>query len=98
LLAILQKIFGLWKTRHSRHWGRYKKSVEKSKKAFLRKVRRPPDHSEAMNIKKRFVEGIDKCYFLFLDREGVSPTNNLSEQAKYYKISSLCHALYGKSG
>ncbi len=81
LLVILRKIFGSWKTRHSRHWGRYKKSVEKLKKAFLRKVRRPPDHSEAINIKKRFVDGVDKCYFLFLDREGVSPTNNLSEQA-----------------
>jgi transposase len=81
LLDILQKIFKLWKTRHSRHWGRYKKSVEKQKKVFLRKVRRPPDHNEAINIKKRFIDGIDKSYFLFLDREGVSPTNNLSEQA-----------------
>ncbi len=81
LLAILRKIFGLWKTRHSRQWGRYRKTVEKLKKAFLQKVRRPPAHSEAMNIKKRFVDGVDKCYFLFLDREGVSPTNNLSEQA-----------------
>jgi hypothetical protein len=51
------------------------------KKAFLQKVRRPPDHNEAVNIKNRFVDGIDKCYFLFLEREGVSQTNNLSEQA-----------------
>jgi len=81
LLDILRRIFGLWKTRHSRHWGRYKKAVEKLKKAFLQKVRRPPNHSEAFNIKKRFIDGIDKCYFLFLEREDVSPTNNLSEQA-----------------
>ena len=81
LLNILRKIFRLWKTRHSRHLGRYKKSISKLKKAFLRKVRRPPDHNEAINIKNRFVDGIDKCYFLFLEREGVSPTNNLSEQA-----------------
>ena len=47
----------------------------------MRKVRRSPDHSEAVNIKNRFVDGIEKCYFLFLEHEGVSPTNNLSEQA-----------------
>ena len=81
LLTILRKIFRLWKTRHSRHLGRYKKSISKLKKAFLQKVRRPPDHNEAVNIKNRFIDGIDKCYFLFLEREGVSPTNNLSEQA-----------------
>ena len=81
LLDILRKIFRLWKTRLCRHTGRYKKSIEKLKKAFLQKVRRPPDHSEAVNIKNRFVNGVDKCYFLFLEREGVSPTNNLSEQA-----------------
>ncbi len=81
LLDILRKIFKLWKTRHSRHLGRYKKSISKLKKYFLQKVRRPPDHNEAINIKTRFVDGIDKCYFLFLEHEGVSPTNNLSEQA-----------------
>jgi transposase len=81
LLDILRKIFRLWKTRYNRHFGRYKKTIEKLKKSFLRKVRKPPDHNEAINIKNRFVDGIDKCYFLFLEREGVSPTNNLSEQA-----------------
>jgi hypothetical protein len=81
LLAVLRKIFRLWKTRLGRHLGRYKKSIEKLKNLFLRKVRRPPDHGEAINIKNRFIEGVDQCYFLFLEREGVSPTNNLSEQA-----------------
>ena len=81
LLAVLRKIFKLWKTRLCRHFGRYKKSIEKLKGLFLQKVRRPPDHSEAINIKNRFVDGVDKCYFLFLERDGVSPTNNLSEQA-----------------
>ena len=81
LLKVLRKIFELWKTRHRRHQGRYKKAIERLKKAFLRKVRRPPSHNEAANIKKRFIDGVDKCYFLFLEREGVNPTNNLSEQA-----------------
>ena len=81
LLVVLLKIFRLWKTRLCRHFGRYKKSIEKLKNAFLQKVRRPPDHGEAVNIKNRFVDGVDKSYFLFLEREDVSPTNNLSEQA-----------------
>jgi hypothetical protein len=50
-------------------------------KISVEEVRRPPDHIEAVNIKKRFVDGVDRCYFLFLEREDVSPTNNLSEQA-----------------
>ena len=81
LLNILRKIFRLWETRHGRHFGRYQKSIEKLKKVFLQKARRPPDHNEAKNIRNRFVDGIEKCYFLFLEMEGVSPTNNLSEQA-----------------
>ena len=74
-------IFRLWKTRYSCHFGCYKNTIEKLKKTFLQKVRRPPDHNEAINIKNRFVSGIEKCYFLFLEREDVELTNNLSEQA-----------------
>lgn len=81
LLDILRKLFELWKTRHLRHRGRYKNVVEKLKKAFLQKVRRPPDHREARNIKNRFIKGREKHYFLFLERDDVSPTNNATEQA-----------------
>jgi hypothetical protein len=81
LLKILRKIFQLWKTRHTRHYGRYINAIEKLKKAFLRKVRRPPVHGEAMNIKRRFIDGGEKRYFLFLERDGISPTNNATEQA-----------------
>ena len=76
-----RKIFELYKTRHMRHCGRYKKTIEKLKKTFLQKVRRPPDHREAINIKNRFIKGGEKRYFLFLERNGVSPTNNATEQA-----------------
>ena len=34
----------------------------------------------------RFVDGVDKCCFLFLERDDVSPTNNLSEQAIRFVI------------
>ena len=81
LLDILQKVFELYKTRHICHHRHYKNVVEKLKKSFLQKVRRPPDHREAINIKNRFINGGQKRYFLFLEREGVSPTNNATEQA-----------------
>jgi len=81
LLDILRKLFELWKTRHRRRYGHYKNAIEKLKKAFLRKVRRPPDHGEAINIKNRFVDGGEKHYFLFLESQGTSPTNNVTEQA-----------------
>ena len=81
LLVILRKLFELYKSRHRRHSGRYKKAIQKLRTAFLRKVRRPPDHDQAVNIKKRFVGAGEKRYFLFLQHEGVSPTNNATEQA-----------------
>lgn len=81
LLSILRKLFEVWKTRHLRHPGRYRRTIEKLRKTFLLKVRKPPDHNEALNIKKRFSGSGKKGYFLFLEREGVPPTNNGTEQA-----------------
>jgi|ETNmetMinimDraft_15_1059895.scaffolds.fasta_scaffold21825_1 regulator of replication initiation timing len=81
LLTILRKLFELWKTRRQRHPGRYRRTIEKLRKTFLQKVRRPPDHSDARNIKNRFSGSGKKGYFLFLERDGVPPTNNGTEQA-----------------
>ena len=81
LLGILGKLFELWRTRHWRHSGHYRRTVVKLQKTFLRKVRRPPDHREAFNIKTRFNGPGEKGYFLFLEQEGVPPTNNATEQA-----------------
>ena len=81
LLTTLKKIFQLWKTRHHRHLGRYKKSTERLRKMFLKKVRSSPTHNDAMNIRNRFDRQGAKRYFLFLEREGIEPTNNRTEQA-----------------
>ena len=81
LLGILGKLFKLWRTRRQQHPGRYRRSAERMRKTFLRKVRRPPDHREAFNIKTRFNGPGEKGYFLFLEQEGVPPTNNATEQA-----------------
>ena len=53
-LASLRKRLELWKTRRQRHSGRYRRTIEKLRKMFLQKARRPPDHSGAWNIKNRF--------------------------------------------
>jgi hypothetical protein len=81
LLTILRKLFELWKTRRQRYPGHYRRTTEKLRKTFLLKVRRPLDHSEALNLKNRFNGSGKKGYFLFLEQDGVPPTNNATEQA-----------------
>jgi transposase len=81
LLTILRKLFEIWKTRRQRNPERYRRAIEKWRKKFLQKVRKPPNHNEAWNIRDRFKGSGEKSYFLFLEREGVPPTNNGTEQA-----------------
>lgn len=81
LLTILKKIFEKWEQRHSGDSKHYQKIIAKLKKIFLQKVRRPPGHTDAMNIKDRFDEIGAKRYFLFLERDDVPPTNNGTEQS-----------------
>jgi len=81
LLRILRKLFEIWKMRHQRHPGRYQRAIEKWRKKFLQKVRKPPNHNEAWNIRDRFKGANEKGYFLFLEQDGVPPTNNGTEQA-----------------
>ena len=55
--------------------------MERWKRAFLEKVRRPPQEADALKISRRF----DRCgapaYFRFLETPGVEPTNNATERA-----------------
>ena len=81
LLKILKKIFEKWKYRYSTESKHYQKIIAKLKKVFLQKVRRPPSHTDARNIKDRFDEIGAKRYFLFLERDDVPPTNNWTEQS-----------------
>ena len=80
LLQIAKKIFRVWKSRHERpYWA---KTLKMLKKAFLQKVRRPPDYGDARTLSKRFRgRRGEQDYFLFLDAYGVEPTNNRTEQA-----------------
>jgi transposase len=81
LLRILRKIFKSWKGRHSIDPDRYRRKIEILRKTFLKRVRRPPWQTDALNIKDRFDDLGAKRYFLFLERDDVPPTNNASEQA-----------------
>jgi transposase len=81
LLNLLRKIFKSWKFRYSIDPDRYRLKIEKLRKAFLRRVRRPPSQNDALNIKTRFDDLGAKRYFLFLERDDIPPTNNASEQA-----------------
>jgi len=86
LLEIRRRLFELWKTRRWRQPGRYSRTIENLRKRFLRKVRRPPDNPEALTIKKRFKASGEKGSFLFLEGEGVPPTNNRTEQAMRFVV------------
>lgn len=80
LLNDIGQILKLWRNRHNQPVENYKETVEEYQRAFLQKVSHPPNYKQADNIKARFIDG-GKSYFLFLEHEGVNPTNNLSEQA-----------------
>jgi hypothetical protein len=80
LLNDIDQILRLWRDRNNHPVEHYKRMIEKYRNIFLQKVWHPPNHKQADNIKKRFIDG-GESYFLFLEHEGVNPTNNLSEQA-----------------
>ena len=78
LLGIIKKMLKTWrKGKKSRY---FRKKLEDIKKLFLRNVMRPPDHAECRKIKKRFAGKGRDGYFLFLEVDGVEPTNNSTEQ------------------
>ena len=78
LLGIIKKMLKTWrKDKRTRY---FRKKLEDLKKLFLSSVMRPPDHPECRKIKKRFVGKNRDGYFLFLEIDGVEPTNNSTEQ------------------
>jgi len=78
LLGIIKKMLKTW--RKGKKTKYFRKKLEDLKKLFLRNVMRPPDHPECWKIKKRFVGNGRDGYFLFLEVDGVEPTNNSTEQ------------------
>jgi transposase len=78
LLGIIKKMLKIWrKGKRTRY---FQKKLEDLKKLFLSSAMRPPNHSECKKITKRFAGNGRDGYFLFLEADGVEPTNNSTEQ------------------
>jgi len=78
LLGIVKKMLKTWRKGKTTKY--FRKRLEDLKKLFLSSVMRPPNHSECRKIKKRFAGSGRDGYFLFLEVDGVEPTNNSTEQ------------------
>jgi len=78
LLGIIKKMLKTW--RKGKKTKCFRKKLEDLKKLFLASVMHPPNHPDCKKIKKRFVGNGRDGYFLFLEVDGVEPTNNSTEQ------------------
>jgi len=81
LLKIARKLFRSWHGRADADPVRWRRKMERYKRALLEKIRRPPCHHEARNLASRFDRRGAGAYFRFLDEPGVEPTNNATERA-----------------
>jgi hypothetical protein len=80
LLKIARKLFKTWHARADDDPGRWRKKMERCKRAFLERIRRPASHHEAAKLARRFERDRAGAYFRFLDCAGVEPTNNATER------------------
>jgi hypothetical protein len=81
LLAIARKMFRAWHRRTGADPPRWRRQMERWKRTFLEKIRRPPAEADAMKLTRRFDRLGAPAYFRFLDEAGVEPTNNATERA-----------------
>jgi transposase len=81
LLAIARGLFRAWHRRTGADPPRWRRQMERWKRAFLEKIRRPPQEADALKLSRRFDRHGAPTYFRFLDEPGVEPTNNATERA-----------------
>ena len=81
LLAIARGLFRAWHRRTGVDPPRWRRQMERWKRAFLEKIRRPPQEADALKLSRRFDRHGAPAYFRFLDTPGVEPTNNATERA-----------------
>jgi transposase len=81
LLAIARGLFRAWHRRTGADPPRWRRQMERWKRAFLEKIRRPPQEADALKLSRRFDRRGAPTYFRFLDTPGVEPTNNATERA-----------------
>lgn len=80
LLGIIKKMLKTWRRGKNKRTSYWRNKLEYLKQTFLVSVLRPPEHPECRKIKKRFSGNGREGYFLFLEVDGVEPTNNSTEQ------------------
>ena len=81
LLDIARGLFRAWHRRAGTDPPRWRRQMERWKRAFLERIRRPPAEAEAVRLRRRFDRHGAPAYFRFLDTPGVEPTNNATERA-----------------
>jgi len=60
----------------------FARSMDRIRRSFLKAARKPPPHSEAQPLAKRFQnKTMAEAYFTFLTAPNVEPTNNRTERA-----------------
>jgi transposase len=80
LLEWLKKLFRTLYGRNRYKPGGFAVAMERIKKGFLNRMRRPPDHALARKLAKRFRGRAAENYFRFLTEPGLEPTNNGTER------------------
>lgn len=80
LLKWLKKLFRTLHGRNRYTPGDFAVAMERIKKSFLSRMRRPPDHALAKNLAKRFRGRAAENYFRFLTKPKIEPTNNRTER------------------
>ena len=80
LLGWLKKLFVTLHRRDKLTDKGFDRSMQKIKDGFLRRMRRPPNHTLAKKLARRFRGKAAESYFRFLAEPGVEPTNNGTER------------------
>lgn len=80
LLDWLKKLFNTLHHHESMTPGGFSRRMEAIKKGFLKRIRRPPNHTLAKTLAKRFKGKAAESYFRFLTDPDVEPTNNGTER------------------
>ena len=80
LLEWIKKLFRILHGRNRYTSGGFAMAMERIKKNFLIRMRRPPDHALAKKLAKRFRGRAAENYFRFLTEPGLEPTNNGTER------------------
>jgi transposase len=76
----LRRLFKVIHRRETMSEARFVRALERARDELIAVAKRPPQQREARNLAKRF-RNHGEAYFCFITTPGVSPTNNLAEQA-----------------